>query len=71
MARIKVNEMCNVVTAEDSRGYVRSDGRCAAQITVPGYRMRLSIESAERLAGALFEAVVHAKELREPGKEEA
>lgn len=62
MARIRVNDACNVVTLEHSTAYRRSDGTPPApQITVPGYSMRLSIESAEWLAQCLTEAVARAR----------
>ena len=61
MARIKANSICNVVTGDDAKSYVRHDGTCAPEITVPHLRLRLSIAEAERLMESLQEALVIAK----------
>lgn len=62
MARIKVNSRCNVCTDEHSKAYVRNDGTCAPEITVPEFRARLSIEDAQALGQALLDAVSIAQE---------
>ena len=57
MARIKVNPICNVCTEDESKAYIRHDGTCSPEITVPHLRLRLSIDDAQALANALLAAV--------------
>jgi hypothetical protein len=61
--RIEVG-MCNVRTNEHSTAYSRQVGErtiTSPDITVPGYRLRLSIAEAERLSHDLAQAVEEAK----------
>jgi hypothetical protein len=63
MARINIQDICNVVTEEHSEAY-RSEAQPIPrpQVTIPRFRARLSIEEANRLAQALTEAVRVAQE---------
>ncbi len=64
MARIHVNTLVNIVTEEHNTAYVRHDGTCSPQITVPSLRLRFDVTEAKQLADALLEAVEAASKLR-------
>jgi hypothetical protein len=55
--RTKVNELCNLLTGEDS-----NSPRGLPQITVPHLRLRMYAAEAERLGRALLEAAGKARE---------
>jgi hypothetical protein len=57
MSRIRVNDLCNVLTEEDSTAYRSPERAVSPQITVPSLRARLSIWEARALQAALAEAV--------------
>jgi len=61
MAHVKVNSQCWLNTNEHSKQYVRHDGTVTPEITVPGFRLRMSLDAAESLAASLAEAVAFAK----------
>ena len=65
MAKIPVNPVCNVVTGEDSNGYISPGWRpgtpARPQITIPAHRLRLSINEAWEMSIHLQEAVEVAK----------
>lgn len=63
MARIHINNVCNVLTDDHSNAYRRADGTVAPEITVPTHRLRLSVRDARELASALTEAVQFAEGL--------
>lgn len=59
---IKVNDSCNVKTEEDATGF-RSFGKTPKpQITIPSFKLRLSIFEAARLVTHLAEAISIARQ---------
>ncbi len=66
--RVKVNNMCNVVTGDHSRAYWRRDLGPAPQVTVPAHRLRLDIDEAEALSKALSEAAAMARQIEKGGR---
>lgn len=61
MPRIHVNNMVNVLTGDETKGY-RSPGRePLPEITVPSLRARMSISEAKKLVECLSEGIVIAE----------
>jgi hypothetical protein len=67
--RIEVNASCNVCTGEHSTAFRHADGRVSPQITVPGFRLRMTINEAFRLSADLKEAAQRASDELEKGGE--
>jgi hypothetical protein len=59
--RIKVNDLTNVLTGDDTTGYRHPGEAPRPQITIPHLRARLTVEEAGQLATALCEAIAVAR----------
>lgn len=56
MARMKIQNLVNICTDDDSRAYRSANRPVSPEITIPNLRARLSIEDARKLGEALLEA---------------
>ena len=69
MARIKVNDACNLCTDEHSNAYASYGQAPAPEITVPSLKLRFSIRDAHTLSRHLLHAVREARGERLTNKE--